>query len=278
MRVEIEDVGFGYSPFPHELSRDTRISLQAKGLFAVYGSFVKVSNPTAWASEEYLCKLCGGINEKSLRKYKRELVQAGWISQVQRRRENGQHSTLVITRYFSPRLNPHRVESSVISTGDQKTVVRKTAVRKLVPQEQQTSFRNNKEHTEQLGALAGVCVCSSGAVDPEVLACIEWTIDEYRKTGQLKNEIGLRTHLLRAASVGKLDLEGYRGFLTARNRSVEAVNGLMEKIEDWERECQDDPITADFFEEQKKLYPGLFAGSAELRSQKSPSGVPTKRV
>lgn len=264
MKVEIEDVGFGYSPFPHDLARDRGISLQAKGLFAVYGSFVKVNDPTAWASEEYLCKLCGGINEKSLRKYKRELVRAGWISQEQRRRENGQHSTLVITRYYSPALN-QGAKFSIISTDDQKTAVRKTAVRKTVPQEQKPLFEQKpKKHTEQGAELHKTgCVCDGGGgkeVDPGVLECVEWIIGEYRKTGQLKNESGLRAYLLRAAATGKLDMDGYRAFVDLEKR---AVSGLVEKMRDWERESREDPVTPEFIEEQKRLYPFLFVGVAD---------------
>lgn len=264
MKVEIEDVGFGYSPFPHELARDRSISLQAKGLFAVYGSFVKVSDPTTWASQEYLCKLCGGINEKTLLRYKKELLLSGWISQEQRRCENGQHSTMVITRYYHPSLNPVKAgkpKSSMISTGDQKTVPRKTAARKMVPQEQEQGFdQKPKKHTEQ---PKGVCV------SPEVVkigeserACIEWTISEYKKTGHLKNEMGLRVHLERAAIAGNLSTEEYQACIEGQSRRDRAVCDALQRVEVWEQEAREDPITADFFEEQKKLYPALFKSAS----------------
>lgn len=194
MKVEVKDVGFGYSPYPHELSRDRGVSLQAKGLFAVYGSFVSVGDATAWPSEDYLCDLCGGINVKTFRKYKSELLQSGWISQVQRQRENGQFSTLLVTRYYHPSMNPY---SSIKSTADQKTVDRKTAVRKLVPQEQEPSFSTKKDTTTTGRVCAAVKIPEkSTELTQEQKECIEWTVREQNRKGLLKNEVGLRCHLV----------------------------------------------------------------------------------
>lgn len=258
MQVEVKDVGFGYSPFPHELSRERSISLQAKGLFAVYGSFVSVTDPTAWASEDYICDLCGGINVKTFRKYKRELLEAGWISQSQRHRENGQYTTLLITRYYHPSMNPN---FSMKSTDDQKTVDRKTAVRKLVPQEQKLNFPT-KNHTHQK-----TVVCASGEKMPDKIAeltqvqkdCVEWTIREHQRNGQLRNEVGLRCHLVKMALQGQLDTTAYERYAsTMKNASTARIDALK-RIEEYRSEAEQDPITAEFWKEQKKRLPALFA-------------------
>ena len=271
MQVQVQDVGFGYSPYPHELSRDPSVSLQAKGLFAVYGSFVSVNDPTAWPSENYLCRLCGGLNEKTFRKYKRELLNSGWISQVQRHRENGQYTTLLVTRYYHPSMNPFL---SMKSTDDQKTDDRKTDDRKLVPQEQKT-LSSTKKHTQ---TKASVCVSSDEQPEPSTgipeastrasrdwqdldqfqRECIEWVIDQYRRQGQLKNEIGLRCELVKSAKKGELDTSSYLAMLEARKRANKAISDAVSREDESRQSVENDPITPEFWKEMKKQHRALF--------------------
>jgi hypothetical protein len=250
MQVQVNDVGFGYSPYPHDLSRDPGVSLQAKGLFAVYGSFVSVSSPTAWPSEEYLRKLCGGINEKTFRKYKRELLESGWISQLQRHRENGQYTTLLITRYYHPALNPN---SPIKSTEDQKTADRKTADRKVVPQEQETVLNNKQKHTQTKTA----CVSFRELTDREK-NCLEWIVAQAKKQGALKNEDGLRIHLRNAALSGSLETGAYDAFLASQEHSKKIGQDVLANVRKWEEEAKMDPVTPSFWEEQKKAHVSLF--------------------
>lgn len=148
----------------------------------------------------------------------------------------------------------------MISTGNQKTVVRKTAVRKLVPQEQQRfSLNYNNPHTQQ---HEGVCV-SPGAekLDQFTRDCIEWIVLEYQKTGSLKNEIGLRVHLVKSALAGSLSMDDYKAFLESKNRGRQAVNDVIGKVDEWAKECEGAPVTAEFLKSQRALHPGLFKSS-----------------
>lgn len=106
--VEIEYVSREsyYSKQPHELSKNPNISLNAKGLYGIYSSFTNRNKPFAWPSEKYLCHLCGNIYPKTFRKYKKELIRNGWISQEQTKKENGKYSTLKIKVYETTSLNP----------------------------------------------------------------------------------------------------------------------------------------------------------------------------
>lgn len=244
MQVQVQDVGFGYSPFPHELARDPGVSLQAKGLFAVYGSFVSVGDPTAWPSENYLCKLCGGINVKTLRKYKGELLAQGWISQQQRQKENGQYTTLLVTRYYHPSMNPF---FSIKSTVDQKTDGGKTDDRKLVPQEQKP-IPITKKHTQTKA-------CVSDQVSQEQRECIEWTIQEMKRKNTLGNEVAIRCYLVKAAMNGQLLMDEYRRCAGALERAKRAEKEVLSKVDSWKKEVEGDPVD---WEEQKRLHPGLF--------------------
>jgi len=96
---------FTYSKQPHQLSKDPNISLQAKGLYSIYASFTSKEKKSSWASEEHLRYICGNIYPKGFRKYKKELIDSGWISQKQRIKENGTYGTLLITVYEHPWLN-----------------------------------------------------------------------------------------------------------------------------------------------------------------------------
>lgn len=266
MQTEVRDVGFGYSPFPHDLARDSRISLQAKGLFAVYGSFVSVTDSTAWPSEGHLCKLCGGINPQTFRKYKRELLRSGWISQTQRHKENGQYTSVLVTRYYSPMMNP---DYRVKSTDDEKTVNGKTDNGKSTPQEQETQ-KPTKKHTQ----TTAVCV---SPVDSDPLGktngsrstvqdltaeqkdCIEWTITEGLRRGTVKNPAGLRVALCRAALEGALNMADFEASRLTRARKDQGSKDTLAQVEEWEKEAKESPITPAFLAEQRKLFPGLFA-------------------
>jgi cell division septation protein DedD len=257
MQVRVKDVGFGYSPYPHELSRDASISLQAKGLYAVYGSFVSINDPTAWPSSQYICKLCG-VNEKTFWKYKRELLKSGWIGEVQQHKENGQYASMLITRYYHPSMNPDFV---VKSTALQKTEHRKTEHHKTeVKQEPKTP---TKKHTQ----TKAVCVSPAAQGKPEKdwqglsqeqRDCIEWTVQEFARTGHLKNEIGMRCHLVKAAKTGELSMDAYQKHLKAKKQANNAVSDLSSKIDDWKREAEESPITPAFMAEMKKKYARLF--------------------
>lgn len=240
MQVQVQDVGFGYSPFPHELSRDSGVSLQAKGLFAVYGSFVSATNPSAWPSSQYICKLCG-VNEKTFWKYKRELLHHGWISEQQQHKENGQYSTMLVTRYYHPSMNPH------FSTVHQKTEHRKTEHPKTAVK-QETEKPITKKHTQTRS-------CVSGDITKDQRECIEWTIQEMTRRGILKNEVALRCHLVKEASKGLLMMDDYRKHRDALKRAEKVKDEALSKVAGWERESKDDPVDWD---EQKKLYPALF--------------------
>lgn len=251
MQVQVQDVGFGYSPFPHELARDPGVSLEAKGLFAVYGSFVSVGDPTAYPSEQYLCKLCG-VNDRTFRKYKRELREHGWISQVQRKRENGQFSTLLVTRYYHPSMNPF---FSIKSTDGQKTAVGKTDVGKLPPQEQKP-IPITKKHTQTKAVCDSVRKQEElEKITTEQRECIEWTIQEMKRRNTLGNEIAIRCYLVKKASEGLLMMDEYRKYVGALERARRAEKEVLGKFDEWEREVQDDPVD---WEEQKKLHPTLF--------------------
>ena len=113
----VEDVGFGHSNYPHELSKDPNIPLAAKGLYAVYGSFVGKNNPISWASEKHMCHLCGGINDETFRKYKKILIDSRWIGQEQSRKSDGTLGTLRVIRFHSPPASSTKThETSIIST------------------------------------------------------------------------------------------------------------------------------------------------------------------
>lgn len=146
---EIEDIGFSYSPYPHKLSGDPSISMWAKALFAVYGHFTNRRNPVAFPSEKTLCRMCG-CNNKTLHKYKKELIKSGWISQEQSRNEKGFYGVLRIKRYENPLLNPHYKPHS---SDNQKTECGKTECSKMVGQEQQQKENNNqKNHTHRVSS------------------------------------------------------------------------------------------------------------------------------
>jgi hypothetical protein len=250
MQTEVRDVGFGYSPFPHELARDPGISLQAKGLFAVYGSFVSVTDPTAWPSEAHLCKLCGGKNPHTFRKYKRELLEAGWISQIQRHKENGQYTSVLVTRYYSPMMNPdYRVNSTV----GQKSAGGKTASGKSAPQEQEPQ-ETIKKHTQ----TTAVCVSPVQDLTTEQKDCIEWTITEGLRRGTVKNPAGLRVALCRAALEGALNMGDFEASRSTRARKDQVSKDVLDQVKEWEKEAKESPITPGFLAEQRKLFPGLF--------------------
>lgn len=241
-RVCVNDVGFGYSPFPHELSRDPRISLQAKGLFAVYGSFVSVNDPTAYPSEEYICRLCGGLNAKTFRKYKKELLDSGWIAQEQSQHDNGQYSTLHVTRFYHPGMNPN---FAIKSTDDQKTDGGKTDGRKLALHKQKPALSNNQKDTQQK-----VCVLTG-----DEKACIDWVIEEARKKGTLKNEAGLRSVLTQKAQNKALCLTEYLAHVQAQEQSKKCSDALIRRVDDWKREAEAQPIN---WEDLKAQHPRLF--------------------
>jgi hypothetical protein len=257
MQVHVKDVGFGYSPYPHDLARDTSISLQAKGLYAVYGSFVSVTDPTAWPSSQYICKLAG-VNEKTFWKYKKELLDSGWISEVQQHKENGQYASMLVTRYYHPSMNPDFVAKSTVL---QKTEHRKTEHQEVeVKQEPKTS---TKKHTQ----TKAVCVFPAAqgksekdwqGLDQEQRDCIEWTVQELAKKGQLKNEIGIRCYLVKAAKTGELSMDAYQKHLDAKKQANNVISDLSAKIEDWRREADEAPITPAFMAEMKKKHARLF--------------------
>jgi hypothetical protein len=248
MQTQVVDVGFGYSPYPHELSRNPGISLQAKGLYAVYGSFVSVTDPSAWPSSYYIRKLCG-IGKDAFRKYKRELVMAGWISEEQRHRENGQYSTTLVTRYYSPALNPFFVVKSTVvgKTVPGKTVTGKSGVQEQEPQEP------NKKYTQTKAS----CV-SLGELKQEQKDCIEWTIAEALRNGTLRNPAGLRVVLTRAAHDGTLYMADFEASQASKRQKEQGGREIIDQVGEWAKEAKEDPITSSFFEEQKKLYPALF--------------------
>lgn len=257
MKVQVQDVGFGYSPFPHTLSRDSSISLEAKGLFAVYGSFVSESDPTAYPSKDYLCKLCG-VNEKTFQKYKRELLLSGWISQEQRIRENGQYSTILVTRYFHPSLNPfHQLDKSIdMSAAHQKTEHRKTERRKLDPQEQKPFPTNNQKNT--LPKAVGVGVSLERELTETEKDCIEWTIQEAKRKGTLKNEMGLRCRLTSLAQKNELQTGDYLTFLRGREQAEKRSQEVLSLVDKWKEAAEKDPPSSDFWEQKKRQFPGLF--------------------
>lgn len=257
MQVRVQDVGFGYAPYPHELSRDTSISLQAKGLYAVYGSFVSVTDPTAWPSSQYICKLCG-VNEKTFWKYKRELLQSGWISEQQQHKENGHYSSMLITRYYHPSINPNfTVKSTVLQKTEHRETEHQEAV---VKQEPKTP---TKKHTQTKACVSpaahGTPVKDWQGLDQTQRDCIEWTVQELAKTGQLKNEIGIRCYLVRAAKTGELSMDAYQRHLEGKKRANNAFADVVMKVEEWKKEAEADPITPEFFQEMKKQHAQLFS-------------------
>lgn len=251
MQIEVKDVGFGYSPYPHELSRSA-VSLAAKGLYAVYGSFVSAADPTAYPSTGHMCRLCG-LNEKTFWKYKRELLTSGWISEEQRHRENGQYTSLLITRYYSPSMNPF---FTVKSTVHQKTERRKTERQKPAPQEQE-SIPTTKNHTQTSAA----CVSSGRELTPDEKECIEWTIAEGIRKGTVKSVAGLRVTLARAAQGGTLNMADFEAWKGVRAKSDQVSKELLDQVDTWAEEAKSNPITPAFLAEQKRKFPALFSGS-----------------
>lgn len=281
LSIQVTDVGFGYSPFPHELSRDPSISLAAKGLFAVYGSFVSVTDPTAYPSARFICKLCG-VNEKTFWKYKRELLRAGWISEQQQHKENGQYSTMLVTRYFHPSMNPCKPAEVAERNQEPKnpiksTVLQKTERRKL--ERQKTEVKQEPEKTEQkthTQTIEAVCVpdVEKRPVSPPDLTitqreCIEWTIRQHKSKGVLKNEIGLRCHLVKAALAGELITDEYERHQAAKLKNARLVaeaSDAIHAIDEYKREAEEQPLTKEFLEELKKANPHLFiSGSKSTR-------------
>lgn len=256
MSVQVMDVGFGWSAIPHELTRDPNISLQAKGLYAIYGSFVSVTDPTAWPSEDYLCHLCGDLNPKTFRKFKRELIAAGWISQVQRRASNGRHSTLLITRYASPRLN---VWYTSKFTDDQKTVGGETDGGEITPQEQEPKTPT-KNHTQQGACGAGDSrkASASERLTTEVKEAIEWTIQEMKRKGNLKNEVAMRCTLVKKATNGEFDISPYTEVKKRSEALKRASEDVSTKVREWEQAASADPIKKGFWEQMRKANPALF--------------------
>lgn len=267
--VEVNDKGFGFSPFPHELSRDPSISLQAKGLFSVYGSFVGIANPQAWPSEKTLCGLCGGISNRTLHKYKRELLTAGWISQEQRRRENGLFSSLLITRYFHPSMNPHW---KPIPTGCKKTACGKTACRKMGGQEQKTVSPINKKHTttseppakpdpagdqkqQRVSILEAI---KNFTPTQHQLQAIDWHVQAAKKRGGLQNEVGYRLTLTRAAARGELDTSTYDRWLQAEQGRKEAQTAAIHQVERYQQEYEADPLTPEAAAELRREHAELY--------------------
>jgi len=249
MQTEVRDVGFGYSPYPHELSRDAGISLQAKGLYAVYGSFVSIMDPSAWPSSHHIRKLCG-IGKDAFRKYKRELLNAGWISEEQRHRENGQYSTMLVTRYYSPAMNPFFVIKS--------TVVGTTAHGENGHGKQDSQEQEPQEHTKKNTQTKAVCVSAVQDLTIEQKDCIEWTIAEGLRKGTIKNPAGLRVTLTRAALGGTLNMADFEASRATRARRDEVSKDVLGRVEEWEKEAKNNPITPEFLAEQKRLHPELF--------------------
>jgi hypothetical protein len=152
---------------------------------------------------------------------------------------------------------------SAISTVAEKTGNGKT-VHGDLGGKQEPSKTPTKKHTP----TKAVCVSPAAQGKPEKdwqglqqeqRDCIEWTVQELARSGQLKNEIGIRCYLVKAAKTGELSMDAYQRHLEGKKRANNAFAEVVSKVEEWKQEASADPITPAFIAEMKKKHARLFS-------------------